>query len=214
MNRKDIDSTVFSKYTVESCYWAGFLAADGHIDSNGTIGLELKDLEPILAFKKFCSSEHNISHNVVKGSYRIRFVDKQIYEDIIDNFSITVDKTFNLRLPLLSTNTYYASYFRGFFDGDGCLTEFFNNRPTASFRVFLTSGSLSFLEESLELLREINIIKGGSIHKKASSCWHIQLAIQDSTSFLNWIYSTDGYRLVRKYEKYHKLIVLGDRAHL
>lgn len=208
---KSRDSSVFAKYTEESCYWAGFLAADGHIDINGTIGLEVKEKEVIERFKDFCSATNEISHNLVRDSYRIRFVDMSMQQDLLYNFNVSSDKTFNLSLPLLSS---YPSYFRGFFDGDGCLTEFFNNRPTASFRVFLTSGSLGFLEETLSLLRELSIIKGGSIQKKALNCWHIQLAIKDSTNFLNWIYGPDGPRLDRKYSKYHNLIVLNNRAHI
>ena len=34
---KDLDDLVFEHYTQEACYWAGFLAADGCIDVNGTI---------------------------------------------------------------------------------------------------------------------------------------------------------------------------------
>lgn len=210
---KEVDSSVFSIYTEESCYWAGFLAADGCIDINGTIGLELKDKEAIEAFKSFCKSEHTISHNELKDSYRIRFVSTKMQEDLSDNFNVSVDKTFSMLPPLLDS-CYYSSYYRGFFDGDGCLTEFFNNRPTASYRVFLTNGSLEYLKETLVILRNLKVIKGGSIQKKAATCWHIQLAIQDSNTFLNWIYSGKGYSLSRKYDKYYNLIVLNNRAHI
>lgn len=213
MNRKDIDSSVFENYTEESCYWAGLLAADGCIGVNGTIGLELNDKDAVEEFKKFCSAEHIVS-STIKNSYRIRFVSEKIQQDLLYNFNVSTDKTFNLTVPLLPSSKLYANYYRGFFDGDGCLTEFFNNRPTASFRVFLTSGSLEFLQETLLLLKNLNIIKGGSIQNKAASCWHIQLAINDSISFLNWIYDSKGYSLERKYEKYYNLIVLGNRAHI
>lgn len=210
---KDLDDSVFEHYTQEACYWAGFLAADGCIDVNGTIRIELggKDKDHVDKFKLFCKSSHTISHNSLKNSYKVGFCSKKIKEDLYFNYSLTVDKTHNLLMPTL-TKEQYPHYFRGFFDGDGCITEFFNNRPTASFRVFLTSGSLSFLEDTLELLRKLEIIVGGSIQKKAINCWHIQLAIKDSTSFLNWLYKESNVHLDRKYLKYLNLIVNNNRA--
>lgn len=211
---KTHDSSIFSSYNEESCYWAGFLAADGHIDINGTICFELKDKEAVEDFREYCSASNILSYNPARGSYRVRFVDKKVQEDLLYNFNVSSDKTFNLTVPILETKENYAAYYRGFFDGDGCLTEFFNNRPTASFRVFLTSGAIDFIEQTLELLRNYGIVTGGSIQKKATNCWHIQLGIRDATSFLNWIYASEGPRLIRKYEKYCNLIVLNNRAHI
>lgn len=211
---KYLNHNVFSNYTKESCYWAGFLAADGCIDINNTISFELegKDKDTIFKFKEFCEAEHDISYKENTNSYRIRFVSKSIKEDLLYNFSVSVDKTHNLELPLLSEVWQYAAYYRGFFDGDGCFSEFFNNRPMATYRVFLTNGSLSFLENTLELLRSNEVIVGGSIYKKAANCWHIQLAVKDATSFLHWIYSIEGHRLSRKYLKYINVIVNNNRA--
>lgn len=211
---KKLDHEVFSKYTKDSCYWAGFLAADGCIDINNTISFELanKDKDTIYNFKDFCKSDHDVSYRESTNAYRIRFISKGIKEDLLYNFSVSTDKARNLVLPLLPEIWQYASYYRGFFDGDGCFTEFFNNRPTASYRVFLTSGSLLFLEDTLTLLRNNNIITGGSITKKAVNCWHIQLAIKDTDSFLHWIYSVEGPKLSRKYIKYVDVIVNGNRA--
>jgi len=216
MSGKFVDETVFSVYNEESCYWAGFLAADGCIDVNGTIRIELggRDVEHVKLFKTFCKSEHDISYSATKNAYKIGFCSKTIKDNLLMNFSVSVDKTHNLVLPIFTEEYYYACYFRGFFDGDGCFSEFFNNRPTASYRVFLTNGSLGFLEESLDLLRSLKVVSGGSIVKKSANCWHIQFAIKDTTSFLNWIYSAKGSKLPRKYNKYYNIIVLGNRAKL
>lgn len=210
---KQVDESVFEEYTQESCYWAGFLAADGCIDVNGTIRIELagKDSRHVEKFKTFCKSEHTISHNTLKNSYKVGFCSNKIKDDLYFNYSLTVDKTHNLSLPELDIDK-YSHYIRGFFDGDGCITEFFNNRPTATFRVFLTSGSIDFLENLLILLKTNEITVGGSIQKKAANCWHIQLGVKDSTSFLNWIYKDASVYLDRKYLKYVDLIVNNNRA--
>lgn len=210
---KELDNTIFSLYTPESCYWAGFLAADGCIDVNGTIRIELqgKDSYQVEEFKQYCKADHVISHNVLKDSYKFGFCSNIVKDDLYYNFGIAVDKTFNLQYPIFEEDWQYAAYHRGFFDGDGCFSEFFNNRPLASYRVFLTSASLDFLESTLEHLRILGVIIGGSIQKKAANCWHIQLAIKDAKGYLTWIYSIEGPKLTRKYAKYVDIIVNGNR---
>lgn len=213
LSMKNLDETVFESYSQDSCYWAGFLAADGCIDVNGTIRIELagKDKDHVTKFKNFCKSEHIISHNTARDSYKVGFCSQKIKSDLYYNYALTIDKTHNLILPVLE-DSQYPHYIRGFFDGDGCVTEFFNNRPTASIRVFLTSGSLGYLEELILLLRRLKAIFGGSIQKKAINCWHIQLGVKDATSFLNWIYQDAETYLDRKYVKYTHLIVNNIRA--
>jgi len=205
-------TNIFNDYNSISAYWAGLLSADGCIDTNGTIRLELneKDLTLVELFKADMLAEHDISYRESTKAYSIRFLDKSIAESLKYNYNVTVDKTHNLELPIIP-NQLYPHYIRGFFDGDGCITEFFNNRPTSTFRVFLTSGSYIFLESLLSLLKSINIVSGGSIIKKAAHCWHIQLGVKDSSSFLNYIYmdnkvSTLRY-LERKYKLYEKIVV-------
>lgn len=209
-------NNIFNSYTKESCYWAGFLAADGSIDINSTIGIELnaKDKKSVLQFKTDLASEHVICYREVTDAYRIRFCDKEIAESLAYNFSVTVDKTHNLQLPMLPEEM-YPHYIRGHFDGDGCFTEFFNNRPMASFRVYITSGSLEFLQQLCSFLISIGVTKGSSISKKAANCWHIQYGIKDATSFLNYIYqdnTVESHRLDRKYAMYKRIIIDGIRA--
>lgn len=210
-------NNIFESYTPISAYWAGFLAADGRVDSNSTIGLELngKDVDAVTQFKKDMGAEHDITYRESTNAYNIRFCDNSIKESLEYNYAVTVDKTHSLQFPLLPDDM-YPHYIRGHFDGDGCFTEFFNNRPTASFRVYITSGSLHFLEDLANFLVSIGITKGKSISKKAANCWHIQYGINDSTAFLNYIYcnNTDSNirKLARKYDKYKTIIVDGIRA--
>lgn len=210
-------NNIFESYSPTSAYWAGFLAADGRIDVNSTVGIELegKDLDAVLQFKEDMGSDHNIGYRDSTNAYSIRFCDPDLKYSLEYNYAVTVDKTHNLQFPLLPDNM-YPHYIRGHFDGDGCFTEFFNNRPKASFRVFITSGSLVFLEDLADFLITIGITKGRSIVRKAANCWHIQYGINDATAFLNYIYcsNTDNSirKLARKYDKYKNIIVDGNRA--
>jgi hypothetical protein len=212
--KKEIDESVFKEYNQESCYWAGFLAADGCIDVNNTIRLELsgKDKDHVTKFREFCKSEHLISHNNIRDSYKVGFCSPAIAGDLYYKYAVAVNKTYNLIFPLLPDDASYKAYIRGFFDGDGCITEFFNNRPTATYRVFLTSGSLEFLEDMLQYLKNAEVIHGGSIQKKSANCWHIQLGVKDASSFLTWVYDGAATYLERKYLKYVDLIINKNRA--
>lgn len=210
---KSIDN-IFKVYTAESCYWAGFLSADGSIDCNGTVSFELnnKDIAAIHSFQKVLDSEHSISYRNSTDASRIRFNNKALTESLYYNFGVGVNKTFELSLPVLPLEM-YPHFIRGHYDGDGCLTEFFANRPLASYRVYITSGSLSFLEELKQFLKDNRVISGGSIQQKAARCWHIQLAVKDSTTFLDYIYkdSLPETRLSRKYDKYKLIVIDGIR---
>ena len=101
--KKYINSNAFSNYTEEACYWAGLLSADGCIDATNTIRLELKaeDSYQIEKFKKFVSAEHVISYRESTNAYSIRFKDDTILEDLVYNFSVTNDKTYNLNIKYL-----------------------------------------------------------------------------------------------------------------
>lgn len=211
---KYLDETVLDKYCPEANYWAGFIAADGCIDTNNTIRIELggKDKEHVTKFKEFFKAEHLISHNELKDSYKVGFSSKLLKEILYYNYAVTIDKTHNLVFPLLPTEEDYRHYLRGFFDGDGCFTEYFAGRPTAAMAVFLTSGSLNFLHETLQYLKSSNVVLGGSIHKKALNCWHIQFSVNDTKKFLTWIYTGATVYLDRKYEKYVHIIVNNNRA--
>lgn len=58
---------IFDNFNLQTCYWAGFIAADGNIyDRDSRIRLHLgeKDKIQLIEFKKFCK------HDNVIGSYR------------------------------------------------------------------------------------------------------------------------------------------------
>lgn len=208
---------IFNEYSPVSAYWAGFLAADGRVDIDGTIGLELQeqDVKAIQQFKSDIMSEHAVCFREATRAYSIRFVDRDIAESLYFNYSVSVDKTHGLIFPTLPPEL-YPHYLRGHFDGDGCFTEFFNNRPTASYRVYITSGSYSFLEDMVEFLIQAGVTKGRSICRKSANCWHIQYGVKDAASFLNYIYCDNSidadHRLDRKYDKYLSIIVNGNRS--
>ena len=120
---KNIDA--FSSFTEESCYWAGFLAADGCI-TGGTLKLCLgyDDHSHVEKFKEFIGSSHKIAVNTEKY-YRseISFKQEKVILDLKNNFNITPNKSLTYTLPTKIPKEMFKHFVRGYFDGDGCICE-------------------------------------------------------------------------------------------
>lgn len=110
----------------EKAYWLGMMAADGWVSSRGDMGLGLKDLEAIEAFKRALGSsakivskwdgnpKHASKHQFQIKSYRLAFA--------LSRFGIVPRKSWNLVLNLKSIRANLLRHFwRGCIDGDGCL---------------------------------------------------------------------------------------------
>lgn len=130
----EVNDYFFDTYTPESCYWAGFLAADGGIEYNkNRITLELKktDIEHIEKYKCALSCTANIQHLTkidkrpefktgIYYSVKIRFNSKQMVKSLKENFNITSRKSKNLQFAnKLLNHEYLNHYMRGLIDGDG-----------------------------------------------------------------------------------------------
>ena len=104
----------------EAYYWAGFIAADGHITSKYRlkITLSLKDLKHLQKFAKFVNC--NIVHiNKYKNYCWISLQDKNIIKKFENKFKICSYKTYNLIDPKIKSKKLFFSFLAGFIDGDG-----------------------------------------------------------------------------------------------
>jgi len=197
----------FSEYTEKSCYWAGFLAADGCI-SNGSlyICLHSQDLDHIQKFQSFVGSNHKISVNTDKyDRAQTAFVNKQINKDLLYNFNITERKTETYELPIIP-DKFFWNFVRGYFDGDGCICESFSNKNSKTATLYTTIvGSYTLIDELYPLL-ELN----GTVQTKAK-VKVIKYCTNSSRRFLSNIYSnsTENLRLSRKYNYYLDILNRG-----
>lgn len=127
--RYDVRFDTFSEMTPDAAYWAGFIAADGHITPNSQlcVGLAPKDAEHLCKLKTYLGYTGNITrgtHHTTFGEYErvdmvVQSVD--ICRDLANNFGIPAGKKSDvLRLPSLNDNL-LLDYVAGYFDGDGCL---------------------------------------------------------------------------------------------
>lgn len=120
----------------EKAYWLGFIAANGCVyvrEKNATIKIDLheKDEEHLEKFKTFMNSNVNIRHFINDSGFSkdapspmcgISFNSKLMAQDFI-NHGIVPRKSLVLQPPLIDEK-YYLPYILGYFDGDGTIYKF------------------------------------------------------------------------------------------
>lgn len=203
--KKLLDETFFSSNTKASYYWAGFLAADGWIESDrNRVGLALQksDYSHLEKFKKAVSSSHDICAFMQDTSYRIRFNSENMVKDLFTIFNITPTKTHTYTMPLFEEDYLMLEFLRGYIEGDGHLEKKASGRVALS----LCSANESFLLEFKEICE---ILLDTTISQKVilklnpkGQVYNIVFNLNDSEKLINLIYknSTAATRLNRKFE--------------
>jgi hypothetical protein len=123
----------FTELTMENCYVAGFIAADGSLRSRGkvlSIILHQQDKVILERFKQFFDYTGNIvdaeridkrTNTVRKNSTLVVNGVHQWYTDLAKHFNITPAKTKTLQAPNLSSMDHKIAFIAGYIDGDGCI---------------------------------------------------------------------------------------------
>lgn len=126
----------FSIPNIINSYFAGYLAADGYITKDFTVGVECKidDRALLDNFKHATQSTYPIyirDRGEIKGFkdsriyirqpnavFKITWI-KQWVNDLQTNWNIYPKKSLNIQPPNLVNSEYIAAYIIGYFDGDG-----------------------------------------------------------------------------------------------
>lgn len=132
-NRKYfINENFFSTYTPQSCYWAGFIAADGCIlkpkCGNPVLSLHLakRDKGHLRLFLVAANSNYPVKiykNRSPKIYYycSLQIRNKKLVDDLKINFNIISRKSLILKYPIQMPNKFNKYFIRGYFDGDGCI---------------------------------------------------------------------------------------------
>lgn len=204
--------------TKDKAYWLGFMYADGCV-SKGPNGqfifqLALKDLEPLLIFRKYLHSEKPITsskqnaHSFGKDGiqYTLCYSSIQAYNALV-KWGCTERKTFTLQFPTFLDKALIPHFIRGYFDGDGTVYTTYANSTRNKKRgndpnkiiCYGFSGTYSFLED---LRKELGLSKSclRKDYRKTTDCWRINVsAIYKAKEFYTYIYSNcDNLYLKRK----------------
>lgn len=121
------DKKFFGVPTNESCYWAGFVAADGSISRDGylRIGLSGKDRIQLENFVRAVNFDgpivfyyNNSNHPCVRMRLDAARV---LIMDLEEVFNVAYNKSQYLPPPNLIDESHILAYMVGYIDGDGCI---------------------------------------------------------------------------------------------
>jgi len=205
------NNNAFDEYTEESCYWAGFLMADGNVDSKGRIRLMLKydDIGHLEKFKDFLNSTHKISSNTsTYNRCSFEFTDINMCEVLDLNFNIVPNKTLVAKLPNIP-NEMFRHFVRGYFDGDGSICESFSNKNSLTATIYATfaCGSFEFIDKLYKKLNAILNIQGHLQDFGTGRKWQIKYNTNDAKTLLYYMYNDSYVYLDRKYALYTRLVL-------
>ena len=116
-----------------TCYWIGFLLADGHISKNNIIEVNLnkKDKEYFEQIEKHLNIKLTPSYVDKLNAIRYNLCDKQTILKIKKIFNWKTNKTKDIpKIPKLNENQIF-SLIIGFIDGDGSISKNGNNLKIA-----------------------------------------------------------------------------------
>ena len=210
--KRSQDSEVFKIFTSESCYWAGFIAADGWVNKyNLGIELSIKDINHLKKFRSFINSNCDISTRK-KFSFgkifkycNLYIYSKKMIDVLKENFNIVSNKSLVYVMPEKISKDMQKHFIRGYIDGDGSIGwHKHNNKP----RVHVCSGSKKLLEQIKKIIKEQNKRAGNpSILKtKSGNLYTLSFMGHQAYDILNWLYKDSTIYLDRKYEKYIEVI--------
>lgn len=192
-----LNENIFSTYNPESCYWAGFIAADGTIYENMVkITLHNIDMDHIQKFINFVEADYNIK---VEGNYStVCIYSKQIVEDLYINFNLFPCKSLTISMPNIPKDM-LRHYIRGYFDGDGSLQ--WRNK---NIKINLISGSFNQIDDIKKYVsQEIGIKFCYYVYdkKRKNRIYVIEKTGACADLFLEWMYADCKYFLDRKFNK-------------
>ena len=92
------NDSYFNSYDLQSCYWAGFIAADGYITKDNRrleLSLAIKDINHLQRFANDINYSGTIKCTSINrlNEKRLRLTSPQIINDLMSKFNIVNNKT-------------------------------------------------------------------------------------------------------------------------
>lgn len=129
----DVIHDYFSVPTPQNCYWAGFIAADGSIETtyaNANLKVSLSTLDKshleklrdVLAPRKKIM-DYCYEKQLGRSTSVFNVNSKRIVDDLARHFLIGPRKSLTLEAPTLNDISLKESFMVGYIDGDGTITK-------------------------------------------------------------------------------------------
>jgi intein-encoded DNA endonuclease-like protein len=181
-----VDDNGFNILNKSSCYWAGFIAADGNVLGNQlNITLGLKDFTHLKKFKNFIKLSGSPVF-VRSDRCSVRFRSKQIVSDLEKYFKIVPNKSLIIQPPNDLNIELSRHFVRGYFDGDGCFSV---NLKTGNMIFEIYSGSYKMLEWILNNIKNIPINTKTTVKCKVGNTYRIGIyGNKQIKTVMDWLY--------------------------
>lgn len=226
-NNIEVNSNNFiRKYNLDECYFdeidtpnkayiLGFLYADGSNNiskSTVTMSLQEEDKDILECIRKELQSEkpleyldysnkHDFGYSY-KNQYRFIAFSKHMCNSL-EKIGMIPNKSLSLKFPNIRPEL-YSHFIRGYFDGDGSITQCIKSENNHAVLITITSTKL-FCESLVDICKnELGFepkIYDASCHNGITKVFTIS-GRNICKKFLDWIYKDADMYLLRKYQRY------------
>ncbi len=207
-------------WSPDIAYVVGLIATDGNLSKNGrTVSVSSKDTDLLETVRRCLHLTNRITP--YKGGYgsccyRVQWGGRQFYNWLM-GLGFTPAKSLTLG-PLAVPDEYFADFFRGCVDGDGCVLVYIDRYHTAKrmqyvyerLYVSLVSAGRPFLEwMQTTICRLVSV--SGAIHdssgRRQRPLWVLRYAKAESIRLIGWMYyAPDVPCLARKRAKAERFL--------
>lgn len=201
----------FSEYTNESCYWAGFILADGNLAVNRNmlqICLAKIDGNHLNKFLNAINCDEYDRVKYYKKYVTLKICLDEFKNDLINNFDINPQKTYDCFISDKIPKNKLNHFIRGYFDGDGSIIK-------SKYKSINFTGTEKVLNHISNVLKNVGVNLNSNnltppIQSLINGVGHISYSGNNSKIVLDWLYNninSDNENIVlkRKFNKYKKI---------
>lgn len=198
------DDFFANRDSLECCYWAGFIAADGCVGSPKKNCLRLKvkdtDLDHLETFRSSIgyNGKLHFSHKNENTYACINIHSKKIVEDLAW-FNITNRKTFTLEPPPLD-GEHALAFLIGYIDGDGCISIEKPKKRSPRLRLSII-GTYNMICWAKTIFDEIAPFSTNANPRKVGKVFQYSIASKKALHVLSYLQKVNVQKLGRKWNK-------------
>ncbi|BCO16069.1 recombinase family protein_gp016 [Bacillus phage vB_BceM_WH1] len=204
----------------ERAYWLGFILADGSIirETTGVLRLSIhlahKDRDHLVKFREAILSDAPIEdgHTFLNGKShaysKIRINSNDFCLSLMER-GIEPHKSTREKVPTGIPEEFEKDFIRGYFDGDGCFSYWFDSKRQQFVRNFNVIGS----QEIVDWIRDriSSKFKANGKVKPMGKIFRFDVNSEETEKVMNWLYEDADTYLLRKYDKYNEWLSLKHR---